>query len=289
MENLHSIYRKKKKAELVSSANIKSVIAEAVGISRKNIYYQRKQPEKDKALLVQINEVHAANPAYGQYRVALHLKINHKRTERVMRLNHIKAPRHKKKFFCTVSTYNHNYVNLIHEITPSEFTPNLIWVCDVSYFKHQGQFWFLATIEDLATRKILASQVGKHHNSALIIATIKQAILLTGCTPTYFHTDQGTEFMARDTTDYLELHNVKVSVSAKASPWQNGYKESFFGHFKDEFGDIERFDTPGQLIEEIYSQIRYYNYDRIHRSLKMSPMDYAVLKFPEHCLNKRGA
>ena len=48
---------------------------------------------------------------------------------------------------------------------------------------------------------------------------------------------------------------MKVSVSAKASPWQNGYKESFFGHFKDEFGDINRFDTPGALIEEIYGQI----------------------------------
>jgi len=283
------IYPRGKKAELVSAAKIKSVIAEAVGISRKNIYHEHVQPEKDKALIARINEVHIANPAYGQYRVALELKINHKRAERVMRLNHIRAPRHKKKFFCTVSTYNHNYTNLISGITPSQFVPNLIWVCDVSYFKHQGQFWFLATIEDLATRKILASQVGKHHDSALIIATIKQAILLTGSTPTYFHTDQGTEFMARDTTDYLELHGVKVSVSAKASPWQNGYKESFFGHFKDEFGNIERFDTPGQLIEEIYSQIRYYNYDRIHRSLKMSPVSYANLRFPEYCLNKRGA
>ena len=43
--------------------------------------------------------------------------------------------------------------------------------------------------------------------------------------------------MARATTNYLELQGVQVSVSAKASPWQNGYKESFFGHFKDEFGE----------------------------------------------------
>ena len=174
-------------------------------------------------------------------------------------------------------------------IPPDQFIPHLIWVCDVSYFKYQGQFWYLATIEDLATRQILGSKVGKFHNADLIVSVIKQAIQITGRIPTYFHTDQGKEFMAKLTTNYLETLGVKVSVSAKASPWQNGYKESFFGHFKDEFGDINRFDTPGQLIEEIYSQIRYYNFDRIHRSLKMSPVNYTQLHFPEHCLHKWGA
>lgn len=206
-----------------------------------------------------------------------------------MQLFGIKAPRRKKKHFCTVSTYNHDYINLIKEIPEISFVPHLIWVCDVSYFKFQGQFWYLATIEDLATRQILSSRVGKFHDSALIIAVIKQAILVTGHIPIYFHTDQGTEFMAKVVTEYLELKGVKISVSAKASPWQNGYKESFFGHFKDEFGEIERFDTAGELIEEIYVQIHYYNFQRIHRSLKMSPINYALLHFPEYCLQKRGA
>src|SRR3990167_5073393 len=150
-------------------------------------------------------------------------------------------------------------------------------------------FWYLETIEDLATRQILSSNVGKFHDAALIISVIKQAILITGHMPVYFHADQGKEFMARATTDYLELQGVQVSVSAKASPWKNGYKESFFGHFKDEFGDINRFETPGELIEEIYAQIHYYNFDRIHRSLKMSPVKYARLYFPEYCLQKWGA
>lgn len=199
------------------------------------------------------------------------------------------APRRKSKFFCTVSTYHHSYTNLIKEIPQSEFVPHMIWVCDVSFFKFQGEMWYLASIEDLATRQILASQVGKHHNADLILAIIKQAIQLTGGVPVYFHTDQGTEFMAKVVTDYLELQGVRVSVSAKASPWQNGYKESFFGHFKDEFGEINRFETVGQLIEEIYSQIHYYNYERIHRSLKMPPVQFAVLHFPEYCLHEWGA
>ncbi len=265
------------------------MIAEAVGVSRKNIYRHSIQSEKDNLLIDRIKDAYKHHPAYGQYKMALHLKVNHKRTERVMKLYKIRAPRKRKKHFCTVSTYKHDYTNLIKDITSDQFVPNLIWACDVSYFKHHGQFWYLAPIEDLATRQIIASQVGKHHNASLIITTIKQAFLATGSTPIYFHTDQGTEFMAREVTNYLELKGVRVSVSAKASPWQNGYKESFFGHFKDEFGEIDRFETVGQFIEEVYSQIQYYNYERIHRTLKMPPVTYAQLNFPEYGLHKWGA
>ena len=264
-------------------------MAEAIGISRKNIYRHPKRPEKDKALVEEIKEAYTLHPAYGQYKMALHLKVNHKRAERVMKANGLKAPRRKTKFFCTVSTYHHSYINLIQDIPESTFVPHFIWVCDVSFFKYKGEMWYLATIEDLATRQIIASQIGKHHDANLILSTIKQAIQVTGHLPSFFHTDQGTEFMAKVVTDYLELQGVQVSVSAKASPWQNGYKESFFGHFKDEFGEINRFESVGQLIEEIYSQIHYYNFDRIHRSLKMSPVQFATLHFPEHCLHKRGA
>jgi len=252
------------------------VVIPLLGVSRQSLYYSPKQPAKDKILADTIKEAHINNPAYGHRRMAMHLNINHKRTERVMRLNNLKPPRGRHRTYsCTVSTSSHNYTNLIREITNEQLTPHLIWACDTSYFKHQGSFWYLVTIEDLATRQIISSWVGRYHNAALVLSAIRQAIQSTGHTPTYFHTDQGTEFMAGAVTTYLELQGVKVSASDKASPWQNGYKESFFGRFKEEFGDINRFETPGQLIEEIYSQIHYYNYDRIHTSLKMPPATYA--------------
>jgi len=68
---------------------------------------------------------------------------------------------------------------------------------------------------------------------------------------------------------------MNISVSDKASPWQNGYQESFFGRFKEEFGDINRFETTGEMIEAIYQYIHYYNTKRIHTSLKMPPAVYA--------------
>ena len=265
------------------------MVAHVLGICRKCLYYTPQLPTKDKTLVKQINDAHKSRPEYGQKRMALHLKINHKRTERVMRLYHITPPRRKiKHHYCTVSTSDHNYTNLISDIPQATVTPHQIWVCDTSYFKFKGKFWYLVTIMDRTTRQILSSWVGKHHNAALTLQCIKQAIMTAGTLPAYFHTDQGKEFMAQAVTHYLELQGVKISVSKKASPWENGYQESFFGRFKEEFGDIDRFNTDGELIEEIYARIHYYNYDRIHTSLKMPPVVYAK-QLSESVSRKRGS
>lgn len=80
----------------------------------------------------------------------------------------------------------------------------------------------------------------------------------------------------QDKNIYLaaEENMVRISVSAKGSSWQNGCKESFFGRFKDENGDLNRFETLGELVEEIYAYVHYYNHLRIHTSLKMPPVRF---------------
>jgi transposase InsO family protein len=61
------------------------------------------------------------------------------------------------------------------------------------------------------------------------------------------------QFMAQACTDYLEQHRVRISVSDVASPWQNGYIESFFGRFKQEFGDMNRFETAGEMPPAVFA------------------------------------
>ena len=64
-------------------------------------------------------------------------------------------------------------------------------------------------------------------------------------------------------------------MSQKASPWQNGYKESFYSGFKLELGHPECYLTLGELIEAIAQQIHYYNNLRIHTALKCPPAVFA--------------
>lgn len=262
-----------KKIELVRAGHLKSVRAEALGVNRKNIYRVSRRKERDQAVKEAINKVHLKHPAYGHRRLALKLKVNKKRIRRVMKLFGIKPPRRKSHYYTTRSTTHHEYTNLIKDLIPTR--AHELWCSDLSYIKFQGRFWYLATIVDIVTRQVVAAQMGRYHNSDLVLSTIKQAVNITQQTPYIFHTDQGTEFMAKVCTDYLEGIGAKVSVSDKASPWQNGYQESFFGKFKDEVGDLNRFETVGELIEAVYGQIHYYNHERIHTKLKMPPVLYA--------------
>ena len=164
--------------------------------------------------------------------------------------------------------------------------PNQIYVSDLTYLKFHRKNIYLATVEDIFTREIVAAEISDKHDSNLVLTVVKKAIAQNNH-PEFFHTDQGSEFMAQNVTGYLQSHNVKVSVSDKGSPWQNGFKESFFGRFKDENGDLNRFETLGELVEEIYFALYDYNHFRIHSRLKMSPFQFKQ-KFIESLSEKTG-
>lgn len=128
----------------------------------------------DEALARDIRGVHKENPAYEHKRVAIELKINHKRVARVMRKFGTKPPRRKiKKKWITVSTDNHNYTNLIKNIIPDK--PDFIFVSDLTYIKYWGQFIYLGG-------------VGSKHDSVLALTTVKMAIPKR--IPEIFHSDQ---------------------------------------------------------------------------------------------------
>jgi putative transposase len=269
----------------VRRARIKAVCAQALGIHRKNIYRPLKQPAKDQALKQQIEAVHRQHPAYGHRRVALHLGVNHKRAQRVMAKFKLRPPRRQVKRYSTVSTPHHSYTNLLRDVAVTQ--PHQVWCSDLSRIEYRGTLGYLATIEDQATRQIIAQRIGKRHDSALVFATLHQAFA-TARTPTIFHSDQGTEFMARCCTAYVQAHGVQISVSDAASPWQNGYIESFFGRFQHELGDVNRFETAGELIEAIYRHIHYDNHSCIHTALRMPPDIYAARSFSDTCLHILG-
>lgn len=191
-----------------------------------------------------------------------------------MRKYGIKVPRRKRRNnFCTVSVKHRLYPNLIKDL---EITyENQVWCSDTSRFILHGSKWYIVTVIDIFTRQVRGVAIGKHHDSALVLEAIKMALVASKTAPEIFHSDQGTEFMAEICTDFLEKLETKISASDKASPWQNGYQESFFGKFKDDVGDINRFETPGELLEALYHAIHYYNNERIHTALRMPPAVYA--------------
>jgi len=90
--------------------------------------------------------------------------------------------------------------------------------------------------------------------------------------------------LAQEVVKYREDLFVKISVSDKAFPWQNGYKE----WFKDEIGNLDRFDTLGELSEEIYAYVFYDNNLRIHTSLKMPPVVFKKQFLDEESVSQKS-
>ena len=89
--------------------------------------------------------------------------------------------------------------------------------------------------------------------------------------PDYLRSDNGSEFAARLVRDWLERVGVKTLFIEPASPWENGYVESFNGKFRDEFLNGEIFDTLREAKVLIEGWRREYNRVRPHSALGYRP------------------
>ena len=257
----------------------KPLISRTLGIGERNLYNQNtRQKEADLALKDQILKVLELNPSYGHRRVALALGIGKKRTRRVMRLFGIK-PYKRKARWTKKKDYGNppsGIPNLIKGSCPVK--PNVYFAGDFTRLIWNQKIIHLATFIDLFTREIVGWSVSIRHTSEFVIEAFLDAVRNAGL-PLIVHTDQGSEYNSKEYTKFMESLGVKVSMSAKASPWENGYQESFYDNFKTDLGaEFERFETIGEFVEALHSTINYYNRERIHTKLRMSPVKFK-LKF----------
>lgn len=253
----------------------KTEIAKSLGVGRSSLYYQPRQPIKDKIIKKSIQDVLGAHPSYGHKRIALELKLNKKRILRIMKKFGLKPYRRRTKKPSKLDDIGKPitiYKNEIKNIVPLK--PNIIWVADFTYIDFQNKFIYLATVMDLFTREIIGWNVLAKHETTLITGALEMALTKTKTAPIYHHSDQGSEYDSCEYIYKLKEYKIIISMSKKAHPWENGFQESFYSEFKLEFGWTDRFETLGELIEAIYLQINYYNTNRIHTSLKTSPVKF---------------
>lgn len=252
----------------------KSALARQLGIARSSLYYTSVLEEKDERAKQQIQAVLIQHPHYGHKRIAWELGWNKKRALRLMSKFDLHPKRRKKK--PTKPDDQGNPASLVGNIAKKlcPIRPNALWVGDFTYLPWRGGFIYLATVLDVYAREILGWHIGLNHTTSLVIEAFLDAAGRTNNTPAIFHSDQGSEYISGEYEKLLETLNITPSYSNKSSPWENGYQESFYGHFKFELGSTTRFNDLGELCEAIHQQINYYNTDRIHTSIKTQPATF---------------
>lgn len=248
-----------------------------------------RQANKDSKDIALLRTAHTEHPFYGVQRLALHLGWSQKKARRIRTLAGITIARPGKKRRSSTAPAEiaaapnalKRFAVFRDEKRPqagfsyAEMVHSGAWVQDFTHLKFQGEEHYLAVVLDLKTRQVVGWRLGTRHSSELTLAAVLDA-LSKHPSPTILHSDQGSEYLSYKHQELCQRMEITLSCSKRASPWQNGFMERWFGNFKLELGNLNRHKDVPQLHESIALAIFYYNTKRIHSALKMSPAAYAA-------------
>ena len=191
-------------------------------------------------------------------------RVNHKRIERIWRLEGLKVPRrHKPRRRLWLG--DGSCVRLRAE------RKDHVWAYDfVKVRTRDGRALRLLTIVDEFTRECLAIKVGRRLTSEDLLETLTELFVFRGV-PDFIRSDNGSEFTAKVVRRWLTRLDVKTLYIEPGSPWENGYNESFNGKLRDELLDVEIFETLAEAKVLIERWRRHYNEIRPHSALGYRP------------------
>jgi putative transposase len=109
-------------------------------------------------------KIERIDQAYGHRRLALELKMNKKKIKRIMRKFGLRPPRlwyQKKHTTVTNKQYADEFNNLIKDVANPGI--NQVWASDLIYLKYQNKFFYLAIVQDIATKKVVGCSLGDKH------------------------------------------------------------------------------------------------------------------------------
>lgn len=210
-------------------------------------------------------------PCYGWRRIQEELvrrgrTVNHKRIKRLMREDNLLCIRKRKFIVTTDSDHGRKvYPNLTGTMTVNDI--NQMWVADITYIRLQTEFVYLAVVIDAFSRRVIGWALERTMEDDLTLAALRMALELRRPSPGLIHhSDRGSQYASVDYTDLLKAHGCQISMSHKASPWENGICESWMNTLKSEevyrqdYRDLTEARTSiARFIEVVYNQRRLHS------------------------------
>jgi putative transposase len=249
-----------------------------LGRARSTIRYRRRQRSGEHALIKAIRRLARRHPRYGYKRIHARLKgqgwrVNGKRVRRLWNeLGLRRAPRRKKpRKSCMPGSSANSCVN-----QPARFK-NDVWTYDfiVDRTADGGLLKWLSLVDEY-TRECLALHVGASLTGADVRRILARVMGRRGA-PTRIRSDNGSEFICQVLTGWLPRAGTKAIPVAPASPWENGFIESFHSRLRDEFLNCEEFESVSDARSKATWWRREYNKIRPHSSLSYkTPMEFSA-------------
>ena len=152
-----------------------------------------------------------------------------------------------------------------------------VYVGDVTYIRTWEGWLYLATVIDLASRRVVGWAMADHMRAELVCDALRMAIDARRPAPgAMFHSDRGTQYTSTEFTDLLADNEMIQSLSRPRQCWDNAVAESFFASLKLECIYRQALPTRTHARRAVFDYIEvFYNRRRLHSTLGyMTPTAY---------------
>jgi len=240
--------------------------------------YRLKQPAKDRSLIEAMRRIVDTRPRFGCERVHPELvklgwSVGFDRVHRLWKQEHMQVPhKQRKRRRIQGSGDSHNSC-----VRYKPLHRNHVWSYDfVSERTEDGRQLKLLIVLDEFTRECLAIEPARSFKARDVIGLLQYLFAVRGA-PEHIRSDNGPEFVAKEVQCWLDRAQVRTLYIKKASPWENGYVESFNGKLRDELLNRELFLGLAEARYVLDEWRLDYNHRRPHSSLNwQTPAAYAA-------------
>lgn len=144
--------------------------------------------------------------------------------------------------------------------------PNEKWTSDITYIWVENRWFYLATVMDLYSRRIVGWSLDKTMTESLIEAAVTMAFERRDVSPGLIvHSDRGVQYRSQQYIDCLQKKGCKISMSRKGNCWDNAPMESFYSRLKVELVYAKNYQSIDEARSGIFSYIEiFYNRKRRH-------------------------
>jgi len=155
------------------------------------------------------------------------------------------------------------------DLVQHAFTPTgdlyRVWVGDITYLRSWEGWSYLATVVDLASRRVVGFAIADHMRASLATEALTMATTARRPAPgLVFHSDRGSQYTSREFTQVLKANAIVQSLSRRHQCWDNAVAKSFFATLKRLMGPTKgprrqgnriifrhgSYGTPGGALKE---------------------------------------
>jgi transposase InsO family protein len=267
-------------AEKVEQRNVKRA-CELLEVSRAAYYQQRAgtpsaRQVADETLTEQIRQLHQASKGrYGAPRIHAELARGghhhgRKRVARLLRAAGLcgRAPRRWKKTTIPDPAAAERADLIRRDFSADAAAINTRWCGDITYIATWEGWLYLATVIDIASRRVVGFALADHLRAELAIDALTNAVAARDPAPgVIFHSDRGCQHTSGDYAALATDLEVSLSVGRTGQCWDNALAESFFASLKGECLSQQTWPTRAAARRATVDYIAWFNGTRLHSAL----------------------